>query len=128
MNETMARVALTATGPDICRVSVAGDLDVVTAPEIRDALREAVATHQRVDLDCSGLTFVDCSGLGALLAAARTAKAAGSELRLCAVPRALARLLRLSHTDSAFAIEQTPVHVAKPPPGRSAAADTAANR
>lgn len=48
----------------------------------------------------------DCSGLSALLAAARAAKASGSELRLCAVPHSLARLLRLTYTGSAFTIEQ----------------------
>jgi anti-sigma B factor antagonist len=50
------------------------------------------------------MRFCDCAGLSALLAAARTAKTHGSELRLCAVPHALARLLRLSHT-----IEQSDV-------------------
>lgn len=59
----MATIALKATGPGSCRVTVAGDVDVVTAPEVRAALREAVSTHQRVDLGCSGLTVVaGCAG------------------------------------------------------------------
>ncbi|MEV5279682.1 hypothetical protein ACFYMW_25450 [Streptomyces sp. NPDC006692] len=41
--------------------------------------------------------------------AAGAAKAADVELRLCAVPHALARLLRLSHTGSAFTIEDPSV-------------------
>ncbi|MET9831702.1 MULTISPECIES: STAS domain-containing protein [Streptomyces] len=53
--------------------------------------------------------FCDCTGLSALLAAARTAKARGSELRLCSVPHPLARLLRLTHASSAFTIEQRDV-------------------
>ncbi|MBT2491012.1 STAS domain-containing protein [Streptomyces sp. ISL-96] len=104
MNDTI-QVGVHATGPDSCRITVAGDLDVVGAPDVREALQAAVATRRRVLVDCAGLTFCDCSGLNALLAAARTAKANGTELRLCAVPRALARLLRLSHTGSAFTIE-----------------------
>ncbi|WP_181384031.1 STAS domain-containing protein [Streptomyces sp. NWU339] len=86
-------------------LAVAGDLDVCTAPTVRDA----VSRHERVEVDCAGLSFCDCSGLSALLAAARAAKAAGAELRLCAVPHVLARLLRLSHTGSAFTIEQPSV-------------------
>jgi anti-anti-sigma factor len=88
---------------------VAGDLDVVSAPEVREALKAAVSAHDRVVVDCGGLTFCDCTGLSALLAAARTAKTADSELRLCAVPHTLARLLRLTHAGSAFTIEQSDV-------------------
>jgi anti-anti-sigma factor len=100
------RVAVLPSGPGSCRVTVAGDLDVVSAADVRDTLRAAVSAHDRVDVDCGGLTFCDCSGLSALLAVAREAKASGSELRLHAVPHSLARLLRLTHTGSAFTIEQ----------------------
>ncbi|MER6573077.1 STAS domain-containing protein [Streptomyces sp. NPDC001093] len=57
-------------------------------------------------VDCGGLTFCDCTGLSVLLAAARAAKAGGRDLRLCAVPHPLARLLRLTHAGRAFTIEQ----------------------
>ncbi|WP_411152814.1 STAS domain-containing protein [Streptomyces sp. A30] len=100
------RVAVLPSWPGSCRVTVTGDLDVVSAPDVRDTLRAAVSAHDRVDMDCGGLTFCDCSGLSALLAVAREAKASGSELRLHAVPHSLARLLRLTHTGSAFTIEQ----------------------
>lgn len=102
-------VTVHPTGPDRCRVTVTGELDVVSAPDVRHTLKAAVAAHDRVDVDCGQLTFCDCTGLSALLAAAREAKAAGSELRLCAVPHTLARLLRLTHAGSAFTIEQPDV-------------------
>ncbi|WP_206305243.1 STAS domain-containing protein [Actinacidiphila soli] len=98
-------VAVHATGPDSCRVTVAGELDVATAADVRTALLAAVTTHQHVAVDLSGLTFCDCAGLGALLSAARAARAGGADLHLRAVPRSLARLLRLSHTGGAFTIE-----------------------
>jgi anti-anti-sigma factor len=100
-------VAVHATGPDSCRVTVAGELDVATAADVRTALLAAVTTHQHVAVDMSGLTFCDCAGLGALLSAARAARASGADLHLHlhAVPHALARLLHLSHTGGAFTIE-----------------------
>jgi anti-anti-sigma factor len=104
MSETI-NVAVRATGPDSCRVTVAGELDVATAADVRTALHAAVTTHQHVTVDLTGLTFCDCTGLSALLSAARAAKASGADLHLHAVPRPLARLLRLSHTGSAFTIE-----------------------
>lgn len=97
-------VTVRPCGPDECEVSVTGELDVATAPDLRAALAQAVGTYQRITVDLSGLGFCDCTGLGALVAAARTAKAQGAEVRLRAVPRFLVRLLRLSHTDGAFSI------------------------
>ncbi|WP_433455468.1 STAS domain-containing protein [Streptomyces sp. CA-142005] len=104
MHDTL-HVAVHPTGPGSCRVTVTGDLDVVSAPDVREALKAAVSAHDRVDVDCGHLTFCDCTGLSALLAAARAAKAHGSELRLFSIPHALARLLRLTHTGSSFTIE-----------------------
>ncbi|MEU2801442.1 STAS domain-containing protein [Streptomyces sp. NPDC007117] len=95
------------TGPGRCRVTVAGELDVVSAPAVRDTLSEATSRHPAgVDIGCAQVTFCDCSGLSALLAATRAARAAGVELRLCAVSPALARLLRLTRTSDAFTIER----------------------
>ncbi|MGW7824336.1 STAS domain-containing protein [Streptomyces puniciscabiei] len=76
-----------------------------------------MSAHDRVEVDCGRLTFRDCTGLSALLAAARAAKTAGSEVRLCAVPRPLARLLRLTHAGSAFTVEHPDVQT--PAPARS---------
>ncbi|WP_413100210.1 STAS domain-containing protein [Streptomyces sp. Inha503] len=105
MHETI-RVDRKATGPGSCRVAVSGERDLVTAGEVRQALRSAVGENQLVVVDLGGLTFCDCTGLSALLAAARTARAGDVELRLCAVPHFLARILRLSGTRGSFTIEE----------------------
>ncbi|BBJ37873.1 hypothetical protein GCM10017744_003980 [Streptomyces antimycoticus] len=104
MHETI-RVDRKATGPDSCRVTVSGDLDLVTAGNVRQALQTAVAENRVVVIDLSGVTFCDCTGLSALLAAARTAQVGDVELRLRTVPHVLAHILRLSDTRDAFTIE-----------------------
>lgn len=48
-------------------VSLAGALDLATKDCCYDAVVTTVGSHVRVDL--TGLTFVDCSGYGALTAA-----------------------------------------------------------
>ncbi len=98
----MINVVVRPAGPGSCRVTVAGDLDVETAPEVRDALHGALAAYRNVTVDLSALRFCDCAGLSALLSAARTARADDADLTLSAVPDFLARLLRLSHSDEAF--------------------------
>jgi anti-anti-sigma factor len=52
---------------DACVVALSGELDIVSADFLTDALVEAVAPTVVVDL--SGLTFMDCRGIGALVAA-----------------------------------------------------------
>lgn len=99
MHDTL-HLAAHPTGPGRVRVTVAGDLDVVSAPDVRDTLRAALANHRSVLVDCGGLTLCDCTGLSALLAAARAAKASGRDLQLCAVPHPLAKLLRLTWVTS----------------------------
>lgn len=100
------QVTARTTGPDHCTVTVAGELDLATAPELRAALLHAAAYHRHVTVDLAALRFCDCTGLSALLAGARAAHARGTTLRLRSVPVSLARLLRFS-----------------PPPGPSPSTD-----
>jgi anti-sigma B factor antagonist len=71
-----------------------GELDLATAPELRRALASATA-GEAVDLvvDLSGVTFVDASGLAALLEAAQGLRSSGGELRLTSPSRMLRRML-----------------------------------
>ncbi|WP_411098811.1 STAS domain-containing protein [Streptomyces sp. x-45] len=76
MNE-LIEIKVQTTDQGRCLVSVAGDLDVVTAPEVRLALHAAIDHHDWLVVDLSRLHFFDCAGLTALLAANRTARAKG---------------------------------------------------
>lgn len=99
------RVTVRQVGTGVGEVSVAGELGVATAPDLRTALGQAMVGCRQATIDLAGLRFCDCCGMSALVAAARTARAEGAEIGLRAVPHALARLLRLFHTGSAFTIE-----------------------
>src|SRR3712207_5966990 len=56
-------------------VTPSGEIDRDTAPGLRARLTEAIdlAGPGRVDVDLAGVTFMDSSGIGALLAAHRLA-------------------------------------------------------
>ncbi|MEU0374425.1 STAS domain-containing protein [Streptomyces sp. NPDC006283] len=75
-------------------VYVTGKLDVDTASRIRQALVEAIAGHERVIIDLRRLSFCDCAGLSALIAARNAARHHGTTLTFRNPPRQLARLLR----------------------------------
>ncbi|MFJ8589606.1 lipid asymmetry maintenance protein MlaB [Streptomyces sp. NPDC093595] len=57
-----------------------GELDVDTAPHIRQALVEAMAGQEQVTIDLRRLGFCDCAGLSALIAARNTARHHGTTL------------------------------------------------
>jgi anti-sigma B factor antagonist len=51
-------------------VVVRGEIDMATAPQLRDLLEELVSGgSQRIVLDCRDLEFLDSSGIGVLVAA-----------------------------------------------------------
>ncbi|MGY1839246.1 MULTISPECIES: STAS domain-containing protein [unclassified Modestobacter] len=101
-------------------IHLRGDLDRESAHHLRDAFAALLVTdHVRWTIDASELTFCDAGGLRALAAAARTATAAGRELRLAAADRCLTRLLTLTGLTGLFTDAAVPAAVRSPaPPAR----------
>jgi anti-sigma B factor antagonist len=66
-----AAVAESAHSEDVAVMVAGGELDYAASPQIRDRLTERIdAGARRVILDLSGATFIDSTGIGALVAAA----------------------------------------------------------
>ncbi|MEV6649157.1 STAS domain-containing protein [Streptomyces sp. NPDC051219] len=62
---------------------ISGELDLVTAPEVRRHVHDAVAEGRRaVVLDLSGVLFCDSSGIGVLIATRRLMRSCQGRLRL----------------------------------------------
>ena len=81
---------------DPVRVAVAGELDLVTAPEFRAAVGEQLAGG-RVLLDLRGVEFMDSSGVTALDALLKQAAAEDGELLVHpGIPDAVARVLEMT--------------------------------
>ena len=78
-------------------VVVRGEVDMATAPQLRDTLLGLVdggATH--IALDCRGLDFLDSSGIGVLLWAHHRLEAAGGHLVVVNARGAVARTLDIT--------------------------------
>ncbi|MCB5908128.1 STAS domain-containing protein [Streptomyces pinistramenti] len=76
------------------RVAVSGEIDIVSAPQLRMALDEALAgTGHLVEVDFGDVRFCDCCGLSVLLRARRRAHEQGADLRLVNVASPLVRRL-----------------------------------
>ena len=64
-------------------VAVAGELDLGSAPRLRDAaLRQLLAGDRALVLDFSGLEFIDSTGLGTVVAVLKRARSLDADLRL----------------------------------------------
>jgi anti-anti-sigma factor len=61
---------------------VSGELDLLTVPQLREALARVRDPSRDLVLDFAAVTFVDSSGLGLLLSTAKTTKERGASLVL----------------------------------------------
>jgi anti-anti-sigma factor len=88
---------------------VTGELDLLTVPQLRDALAAVAGLGREVVLDFSGVSFIDSSGLGLLLSAAQTTQAQGGSLVVRAPSAAVRRLLGIAIPDGmpGLVVEQT---------------------
>jgi len=87
-------------------VSFAGELDLTTVPQARDALLRVATLHpgQTVVVDLDGVSFMDSMGLGVLVGGLRRVRAGGGDVVLvCSTPRLL-DLLTLTRLDRVFEI------------------------
>jgi anti-anti-sigma factor len=89
---------------------VSGELDLLTVPQLRDALSNAGDRSRDLVLDFAGVSFVDSSGLGLLLATARATQERGAALVLRAPTPTVRRLLGIAIPDG------VPGLVVDPPP------------
>ena len=84
----------------VVSVVVTGEVDLDTAPTLRDEVLGHLHDGVTVHLDLGDVTFMDSSGLHVLLAISRQASLVGAELRLVRVSARVQRLLELTGTDA----------------------------
>ncbi|MDZ7372371.1 MAG: STAS domain-containing protein [candidate division KSB1 bacterium] len=71
--------------------------------ELRNLVYEAVQQERnRVVLDLGGVTWMNSSGLGLLVAALSTLRASGGEMVLARVPDRVLRTLQITRLESVF--------------------------
>jgi anti-sigma B factor antagonist len=94
--------------PAVAVVEASGEVDLATVPKLREEISEhIVARRTNLLVDLRAVTYLDSTGLGVLVGAAKAVNAAGGSLRLvCDNPRLL-RLLRITGLDKALAVHPT---------------------
>jgi anti-sigma B factor antagonist len=84
-------------------VAPTGRLDVAGAPTLKEAISEALKNGPpRVVLDMEGISFVDSTGLGSVIAALKQIRSSQGDLRLAAPNQQVRVVLELTTLDRVF--------------------------
>ncbi len=89
---------------DATLVVVRGDLDIATAPQLRETLAEVLRERRHVVVDLERLDFIDSVGIGILLGGLRRARSQRGALALVCTSRTVLRPFEITGLDRVFAI------------------------
>ena len=89
-------------------IRASGDLDLTTAPRLRERVIQVVTAGQpRVVLDLDAVDFVDSTGLGVVVGLLKRTRSQGGDLRLVSTRRSLEKVLELTSLDHALPLART---------------------
>jgi anti-sigma B factor antagonist len=85
-------------------VRAGGEIDTRTVHGLDEAVAEAADLAAHVIIDLAQVSFIDSTGLGALLVARKTGRTGGRSMSLVSPPPVVRRLLGSTQLHDAFAI------------------------
>ena len=88
-------------------VTVSGEIDIVTAGQLRGRLAGPAGGGRQVIVDFSRVSFIDAAGVGVLADAAARAAARGGSLQLAAAGRQVRRVLAVTGLDRSITLAAT---------------------
>lgn len=103
--QTLLPIAVEVPDPAVALLRPAGELDMLTAPELRDALTVRLRRHRHVVVDLRDVSFLGSSGVQVLAEAHQLARDNGRSLHVTgAGQRRIARPLQITGLDTILAI------------------------
>lgn len=85
-------------------VHAEGDLDVYTAPRLKEVLDEHVAGSKRLVLDLTEVHFIDSTALGVLVGTLQQSQSVDAEFRLVVGDPFLLKIFHITGFDGIFPI------------------------
>jgi anti-sigma B factor antagonist len=90
-------------------VRVAGEVDMNSAPALREALRTGIdAGVATLHVHLGGVTYMDSAGIAVLIEGLQWSKRQGVAYALCAMPKAVRVVVELARLDTVFTILPDP--------------------
>jgi anti-sigma B factor antagonist len=89
-------------------LALAGELDLATAPELRQAIVAAIADGaHHVALDTNDVEFIDSTGIGVVIGGLKRARSQAGTLRLVGPGPVVGQLLELTGLSDALGVVAT---------------------
>lgn len=90
---------------NVSKVQLAGRLEAATVPELKAEVQKLVKnTSSQIVLDMAGVTFVDSSGLGAMVASLRTVNKVDGDIRIANLTPDVRSIFELTRMHRLFEI------------------------
>jgi anti-anti-sigma factor len=103
MDKVSLDVESRKTDSGVTVLAPTGRLDVAGAPALKDAVSQAMKNGKpRLVIDLEGVSFVDSSGLGSVVAALKQVRTSQGDLRLAAPNQQVRVVLELTTLDRVF--------------------------
>ena len=97
MSDDEAPFSVTATqGDDRFVLTVTGELDAATTVDLESAIQDADPSVPGLEVDLTGVSFIDSSGLRTLVMARQSAEESGRRFSISGSSKAVDRLLELT--------------------------------
>lgn len=104
----MIEFAVVTTDEGIGVVTPKGRLNMVSARRLKEVLSELVdGGTNRIVIDMAETTFLDSSGLGALIAGLKSARQAGGDLRVARPTESVITVFKLTNLDKVLRARDT---------------------
>ena len=95
-------------------ISVDGEIDVATAPQLRECLHRVIAQGQAtVVLDLLGVTFLDSTALGVLVGGLKRCRELGGELHVVVSDARIKKIFEITGLDKVFPIADSLAEVGR---------------
>ncbi|NTW83587.1 MAG: STAS domain-containing protein [Chlorobiaceae bacterium] len=94
----------TTTGPHVGVVTLSGRIDAGNSNELQNSFLSWLLETTHFVFDCSGLDFIDSSGLGVIVSCLRKALERNGDLRLAGLGPKVAMVFELTKAKKLFSI------------------------
>lgn len=89
-------------------IEIGGEVDVYTAPKLREAIVTAVeAGHLRLIIDVEKVEFLDSTGLGVLVGALKRVRADGGSLDIVCTQERILKIFAITGLDKVFGLHSS---------------------
>ena len=96
------------TEGDIVILSISGELDLYNAPELKDSFQALIEEKKyKIIIDLDRVSYIDSSGIGALISSYSNLKKFQGQLRICNIAGTVKKVFELTKLTTFFQMDDT---------------------